>query len=331
MGSLHKKPYSSALINCSVKRRTIAACPLAFGEIGVKERVKSVLNYKKPSFWILAVAVIACIAAAVCFLTNPKGTEQDPNLPSPQQSQLLAAKYPEYFGLDASNGLDVYVWQMAQDSYSFGLLPHSAADRDDTSPELLELMNQKGASALEMRQILATYQVDEQDVCIIPWQNPLSSYIGEYWLLSDGENREEKQARYVNAIADMLFGKQEAASDHSSIYDAMVFDVDGDGKDEYCVLGYGSTSGLFTFTFSAGETEAEQPEYYNAFCTPWYDLSFVKCDDGVVRVQGVDQTEVPQIHLFDITVADGNVHLTEDGQSLKEFFAYPVVSHPGLE
>ncbi|MBE6955139.1 MAG: hypothetical protein E7449_04420 [Ruminococcaceae bacterium] len=63
--------YSQALLNCSTDRRAIAACPLAFGEVGVKQRVRSVLSYKKPAFWIVLLAVIACLAAAVCFLTNP--------------------------------------------------------------------------------------------------------------------------------------------------------------------------------------------------------------------------------------------------------------------
>ena len=63
--------YSQALLDCSVNRRIIAACPLAFGETGVKERVKGVLNYKKPAFWVIIVAVIACIVVAICFMTNP--------------------------------------------------------------------------------------------------------------------------------------------------------------------------------------------------------------------------------------------------------------------
>lgn len=64
--------YSEALLSCSVNRRMVMVCPLAFGEVGVKERVKRVLNYKKPAFWIIVVAVIASVALAVCFLTNPK-------------------------------------------------------------------------------------------------------------------------------------------------------------------------------------------------------------------------------------------------------------------
>lgn len=63
--------YSKALLACSVNRRTVMVCPLAFGEVGVKERVKRVLNYKKPAFWLVGVAAISCIVIAVCFLTNP--------------------------------------------------------------------------------------------------------------------------------------------------------------------------------------------------------------------------------------------------------------------
>lgn len=69
--------YSQALLFCSVNRRTIAACPLAFGEVGVKERVKHVLNYKKPAFWLAGAAVVCCIAVAVCFLTDPPAPHAD--------------------------------------------------------------------------------------------------------------------------------------------------------------------------------------------------------------------------------------------------------------
>ena len=47
LGADIKKSYFEALINCSVPRKTISACPLAFGEVGVKARIKNVLNYKK--------------------------------------------------------------------------------------------------------------------------------------------------------------------------------------------------------------------------------------------------------------------------------------------
>ncbi len=72
MNEKNRKEYATALLECAVNRRRIAACPLAFGETGLKERVKGIMNYKKPAFWVIVIAVVACIVAAVCFLTNPK-------------------------------------------------------------------------------------------------------------------------------------------------------------------------------------------------------------------------------------------------------------------
>ena len=63
--------YTKALVACSVNRRIIAACPLAFGEIVVKERVKMVMKYRKPTFWVVFLSVVICMVAAVCFLINP--------------------------------------------------------------------------------------------------------------------------------------------------------------------------------------------------------------------------------------------------------------------
>lgn len=74
-----KKEYSNALINCSSQRRLISACPLAFGETGVKNRIKSVLSYKKPAFWIIVVALVLCMAVAVGFMTVPPENEKSQN------------------------------------------------------------------------------------------------------------------------------------------------------------------------------------------------------------------------------------------------------------
>ena len=80
LGSKERADYTQALVACSVNRRMIAACPLAFGEVGVKERVKSVMNYKKPALWIIILAMISCAVVAVCFLTDPvKAVENQPS------------------------------------------------------------------------------------------------------------------------------------------------------------------------------------------------------------------------------------------------------------
>lgn len=67
-----RKAYATALLQCAAGRRRITASPLAFGEVSVKGRIKSVMNYKKPAFWVIVISVVLCIAAAVCFLTSPE-------------------------------------------------------------------------------------------------------------------------------------------------------------------------------------------------------------------------------------------------------------------
>lgn len=118
--------YMQALVTCSVNRRRIAACPLAFGEIGVKERVKSVMNYKKPTFWIILLAVAACVVLAVCFLTNPIGFRYDA-----AADPIVSAKY-----FDARNHTDPIAVDL------------SAAQIDELSSRLDGLKNVKTSDTL---------------------------------------------------------------------------------------------------------------------------------------------------------------------------------------
>lgn len=116
---------------------------------------------------------------------------------------VLREKYPEYFDLGTFKGLELYVWQMAQGSYSCGLM--LGTNRNKT---LEELMHLKGASIPEMRAILSTYDIDEEDIFIIPWQNPISSYICEYWISlkdEDSASVEKRKQAYIDGIRHMLF------------------------------------------------------------------------------------------------------------------------------
>ncbi len=84
-----RQRYSKAILENSVSKRAIAACPVAFGEIGVKERVKSVINYKKPTFWMIVTALVACTVVAVCFLTNPINKANAENGTSPSGETVV--------------------------------------------------------------------------------------------------------------------------------------------------------------------------------------------------------------------------------------------------
>ncbi len=80
-----KKSYSLALLACSIPRSKLVAAPLAFGEVGVKTRIKSALNYKKPAFWVIVVALIICIGVAVLFMTDPIAKPKDPEAEDTQE------------------------------------------------------------------------------------------------------------------------------------------------------------------------------------------------------------------------------------------------------
>ena len=96
LGEEGKVPYSRALLECSAPRRTVGVCPLAFGETGVRARVKNVLNYKKPTFWVIVIAVILVLAAGICFLTNPKTD------PPAEQSDNVVYSYGDIDGVSKS-------------------------------------------------------------------------------------------------------------------------------------------------------------------------------------------------------------------------------------
>lgn len=89
MDHASKAAYSQALLDCSMQRKTITACPLAFGEAGVKQRVKGILNYKKPAFWIILIAVVVCVVIAVCLLTDPRPDEP------PEESTATSESLPD--------------------------------------------------------------------------------------------------------------------------------------------------------------------------------------------------------------------------------------------
>ena len=101
--------YTQALVACSVNRRMISACPLAFGEVGVKERVKSIMNYRKPKFWLLILAILACVGIAICFLTDHIDSAEEPIETDGMQMQQVSFLYDTeqgYYLLIGADGVN---------------------------------------------------------------------------------------------------------------------------------------------------------------------------------------------------------------------------------
>lgn len=128
MGREERRAYSAALLNCSVRPRMISACPLAFGELSVKGRIKSVLNYKKPGFWISLAALAACALVAVCFLTDPVTEDESP--------EPLAAEDEA----EAGEGLS------AEEAQFLFIIPEEGEGADYAPPELGQIQMGGGQS-----------------------------------------------------------------------------------------------------------------------------------------------------------------------------------------
>lgn len=94
------RAYSAALLRCCVSRRRISACPLAFGEVGVKERIRRVMNYRKPGLLLVLLVLVVSAAVCVMLLTNP----------APKNTVLTAGEYQtaELLYTDKVRGVKIY-------------------------------------------------------------------------------------------------------------------------------------------------------------------------------------------------------------------------------
>ena len=138
--------YSQALLECAVQRKRISACPLAFGETGVKSRVKGILSYKKPAFWIIVIAVVAIIVAAVCFLTNPKRI--DPSEKKPPELMIESDNSDTM--LQAS--MYGYHWSWKEKGKEQNVIADGISPFDDSNIATLQLDDEKHTLKLNFGQ-----------------------------------------------------------------------------------------------------------------------------------------------------------------------------------
>ena len=274
MGNEQRADYTQALVACSVNRRVIAACPLAFGEVGVKERVKSVMNYKKPAFWIVLASVIVCAAAAVCFLTNPKseGSNDITELLAPGSAWSYQLGYDADFPVDASftvqddlsvvgtivkndTNTDFCIryrvrgtagWaefygctpEMAQEAGSEKYLLFTASLRADNGKLVFRMSDGHGLSCFGTREATFTQIADTSSAHTEPWFDYLEKPEEMNW---DG-NLEIELPEYPGVTFRWYPEKMEAVTENEvmqlytgmPIWNTYFSDLTGDGLPELC-------------------------------------------------------------------------------------------------
>lgn len=213
----------------------------------------------------------------------------DAQIPEPERKEIaeLRTQYPEYFGLDTSKGLKVYVWQMAENDYSCALI----SGTDERSEAEIGIQC-KGTTIEQMRLIYSTYDAvkNDIDVEVVPFHNPISSY----WYEIDKD--------YTDHVTWLSIGVSDAWID-----DAEIYDVDGDGRLETCELWRGPTSGLYTavLTVTRNGTVICQNTFNMA---PW--LWFV-WKDGTLMIKWEPQDSGRETY-YRITIENGMIVLTDE-------------------
>jgi hypothetical protein len=167
-------------------------------------------------FIVITLAAVSCAAKETANQADDPKEEQteesigeieDETEVTKREDNALRDKYPEYFDLPTMKGLEVYVWQMAENSYLWGVM--EGTNRNKTEEELLAL---KGVRVDDMKAILDSYDIPKENISIIPWQNPISSYIAEYWITLQDEDpaaAAKRRQEYVDKLYDMLMGTEE--------------------------------------------------------------------------------------------------------------------------
>ena len=202
--------YSQTLLDQSRSRHALSACPLAFGEAGVKDRVRAALSYKKPAFWVVVLALIACAVAAVCFLTNPEGLKIEFTRGDILGAETYHALTVEDEGIRSLNVNQIdALYDRLQD------LPRITRPGDNAGhTPMYELTVSLGSGENEDHLVLRGYNTEGTMTEV--------AYRGKTWLVTDDDF-----SQYVRKLCE--------AADTEQVI-RWSADLDGDGETEYFVL-----------------------------------------------------------------------------------------------
>ena len=236
----YKKQYAMTLLNCSSPKKMVSACPLAFGEVSVKTRIKTVLNYKKPAFWLVLAAVAACVVVMVCFMTNPKSSAPDNESVAGENIDESSSAEPDSEKLVAEGGSEVInnngwsVWFEAMPGYSFSYSEEGIDIAYDEFGEKAYLRS------LQMSYLSGTYGELRASDKLQKWGMQYKGTLEEY---IDGE------------VGVSIYKYDETAS---------VSESEEPGEGYFIIFGSTQSGTVWTLTLPVGATRTVADRFINA-------------------------------------------------------------------
>ena len=322
LNNVERADYSQALLTCCVNRRMIAACPLAFGEVGVKDRIKSILGYKKPAFWIILVSVVTSIIVALCFLTNPvsnkllniEGHKLNEILNTNAVITVSDGNNQEYIGAVSEDILQKLFNIRISDKE---LSTNRDENRDKSKTIYLNIPVESEEITTHFSETICVhFNSDFSEV----WVNDNVKPTLSYRVKDSGKAKKlyETIANYPPSDKSNINNDDASDSTYNNIIDSIIFDIDDDGIYEQCVLSYGPTSGLYTVVFTATELNKNEADYINTFNFQYTGgTEFYKSSDNKLQIKCkniiydagkiVNEDDV----FLDIQIEDNNIVLLE--------------------
>lgn len=236
----YKKQYAMTLLNCSSPKKMVSACPLAFGEVSVKTRIKTVLNYKKPAFWLVLAAVAACVVVMVCFMTNPKSSAPDNESAAGENIDESSSAEPDSEKLVAEGGSEVInnngwsVWFEAMQDSSFSY------SEDGIDIAYGEFGEKAYLRSLQMSSLSGTYGELRTSDKLQKWGMQYKGTLEEY---IDGE------------VGVSIYKYDETASASES---------EEPGEGYFIIFGSTQSSTVWTLTLPVGATRTVADRFINA-------------------------------------------------------------------
>ncbi len=365
LGTDCKRSYSEALIHCSVPRKMISACPVAFGEDGVKGRIKSVLNYKKPAFWIILIALILCIVVAVCFLTNPPEEEQPAKIPANEyrfratvveiyEDSLLVEPLEKQEYFSGAEQVVIRLNGRSKDDYRLGCIVEVIYDSrlEESMPPIIP-----NASSVFNLDLVSSYLPNPHysftatvtevldDCIIVKYQHfPLHNFeFTEYRVITDptgytvgdkvniaydGTVTETEPYDILGEVYSIEITEHNYGSsdtNHQDLLNAISFDIDNDGIIEDCLIMPGPTYGIFSVEIVVQENGNE--EYRCSLALPSCDnCGFCETSDGKYVFVIADFFKDSEI-AFDISIKNEQIYLSNSDGSIYNYLMTPYLSN----
>lgn len=236
----YKKQYAMTLLNCSSPKKMVSACPLAFGEVSVKTRIKTVLNYKKPAFWLVLAAVAACVVVMVCFMTNPKSSAPDNESAAGENIDESSSAEPDSEKLVAEGGSEVInnngwsVWFEAMPGYSFSY-----------SEEGIDIAYDEFGEKAYLRSL------------------QMSSLSGTYGELRTSDKLQKWGMQYKGTLEEYIDGEV-GVSIYKYDETASVSESEEPGEGYFIIFGSTQSGTVWTLTLPVGATRTVADRFINA-------------------------------------------------------------------